>query len=127
MNEPRRSTKDWPVSALDGKPAKNTAQQPTSSTVVNLPSTVSTSLTFLTICADVRSLGAIGSNRIAGSFVGGIRAAAHTDHTESAEAPRLDQSIAETIISFIDGIFVRGLEELSRGFDLEFILAEHDA
>src|SRR5215471_16623348 len=47
MNQPWLTTSDWPVNALLSKPAKNTAVSATSSTVVNSPSTVSFSMTFL--------------------------------------------------------------------------------
>src|SRR5208283_2544547 len=47
MNQPWVTTKDWPVSAFEGKAAKNSAVSAISSTVVNWPSTVSFSMTFL--------------------------------------------------------------------------------
>src|SRR5262249_59594406 len=47
MNQPWLTTSDCPVNALLSKPAKNTAVSATSATVVNSPSTVSLSITFL--------------------------------------------------------------------------------
>ena len=41
MNQPWLTMSDWPVSAFELKPAKNSAASATSSTVVNSPSTVS--------------------------------------------------------------------------------------
>src|SRR5262249_873713 len=46
-NQPWLTTSDCPVNALLSKPAKNTAVSATSATVVNSPSTVSFSITFL--------------------------------------------------------------------------------
>src|SRR5262245_12076739 len=48
MNQPWLTTTDWPVSAVVGKAANSTASSATSPTVVNSPSTVSFSITFLT-------------------------------------------------------------------------------
>src|SRR5262249_26213540 len=47
MNQPWLTTMDWPVSALEWNEARNSAVSATSSTVVNSPSTVSLSITFL--------------------------------------------------------------------------------
>src|SRR5262249_24941035 len=47
MNQPWLTTSDCPVSALLSKLAKNSAVSATSTTVVNSPSTVSFSITFL--------------------------------------------------------------------------------
>src|SRR5262245_2044168 len=47
MNQPWLTTSDWPVRALLSNPAKKTAVSATSATVVNSPSTVSFSITFL--------------------------------------------------------------------------------
>src|ERR1700680_4250143 len=47
MNQPWLTTSDWPVSALVLKPAKNSTVSATSSVVVNSPSTVCFSITFL--------------------------------------------------------------------------------
>src|SRR5664279_596088 len=47
MNQPWLTTSDWPVSALLGKLANSSATSATSATVVNSPSTVSLSITFL--------------------------------------------------------------------------------
>ncbi len=48
MHQPWLAISDWPVSALLSKPAKNSASSAMSSTVVNSPSTVWPSMTFLT-------------------------------------------------------------------------------
>src|SRR5262249_37937895 len=48
MNQPWLTTRDWPVRARLGKPAKSRATSATSATVVNSPSTVSFSMTFFT-------------------------------------------------------------------------------
>jgi hypothetical protein len=56
MNQPWLTTIDWPVNAFDPKEAKNNAVCATSSTVVNSPSTVSLSITFLmTSCSEIPS------------------------------------------------------------------------
>jgi hypothetical protein len=56
MNQPWLTTIDWPVNAFDPKEAKNKAVCATSSTVVNSPSTVSLSITFLiTSCSEMPS------------------------------------------------------------------------
>src|SRR6516165_10208496 len=56
MNQPWLTTIDWPVNAFDPKEAKNNAVCATSSTVVNSPSTVSLSITFLmTSCSETPS------------------------------------------------------------------------
>ena len=47
MNHPWLTTIDWPVSAFDGKAARNSAASATSWTVVNSPSTVSFSIMVL--------------------------------------------------------------------------------
>src|SRR3954454_12648215 len=47
IDQPWLTTSDCPVSALVSKPAKNTAVSATSASVVNSPSTVSFSMTFL--------------------------------------------------------------------------------
>ena len=47
MNQPWLTINDWPVRALDLDAAKNSAAAATSSAVVNSPSTVSRSMTFL--------------------------------------------------------------------------------
>ena len=47
MNQPWLTTSDCPVSAFVGKPANSSATRATSSVVVNSPSTVSFSITFL--------------------------------------------------------------------------------
>src|ERR1700719_1956716 len=47
MHQPWLTTTDWPVIALVGNAAKNTATSATSWVVVNSPSTVSFSITFL--------------------------------------------------------------------------------
>jgi hypothetical protein len=48
IDQPWLTIRDWPVNALELKPAKKTAASATSSTVVNSPSTVSFSMMFLT-------------------------------------------------------------------------------
>src|SRR5262249_27259708 len=56
MNQPWLTTIDWPVNAFDPKDARNNAVSATSSTVVNSPSTVSFSITFLmTSCSEMPS------------------------------------------------------------------------
>ena len=57
MNHPWLTTTDCPVSAFEPKEARNKAVSATSSTVVNSPSTVSFSMTFLmTSCSEMPSV-----------------------------------------------------------------------
>ena len=62
MNQPWLTTSDWPVSALLGKAANSRATLATSSVVVNSPSTVSFSITFLMTCrlGDAQRPGLLG-------------------------------------------------------------------
>src|SRR3954451_5038427 len=53
MCQPWLTITDWPVSAFDGKAAKKSATSATSSSVVNSPSTVFFSITFLITSASV--------------------------------------------------------------------------
>jgi len=48
INHPWLTTKDWPVRAFDSNAANSSATSATSDSVVNSPSTVSLSITFLT-------------------------------------------------------------------------------
>ena len=57
MNQPWLTTSDCPVSAFVGNPANSSATRATSSVVVNSPSTVSFSITFLmTSCSVMPSV-----------------------------------------------------------------------
>jgi putative ABC transport system substrate-binding protein len=86
MHQPLLTTSDCPVSAFVGKVAKKSAACATSSTVVNSPSTVSLSITFLTTSSSEIPAAALAQARydIAESF---RRAARYVDRILRSAKP----------------------------------------
>src|ERR1700746_1671711 len=116
INQPWLTTIDWPVNAFDPNEAKNNAVCATSSTVVNSPSTVSLSITFLiTSCSEMPS-----SFACSGICLSTRGARTKPGQMTLARTPRAAPSLATTLASPISPCLAVTYGALSTDASLEW-------